>query len=68
MRIGAIMSDPNACYLGDGAFVTFTGYDFVLTANHHDPKLATNKVHLEVESIDRLNDFVERMKREKELK
>jgi len=44
-------------YLGDGAYVTFDGYGFMLTANHHDEYLATDKVYLEPQCIGRLVAF-----------
>jgi hypothetical protein len=34
-------------HLGDGAYATFSHHEIVITANHHDPDLATDKVYLE---------------------
>jgi hypothetical protein len=44
-------------YLGDGAYVTFTGYDYLLTANDHDPHRATDRVTLEPGAIALLTTF-----------
>jgi hypothetical protein len=65
------MSEPmdkelikNATYLGDGAYMAFTGYDFVIFT--HNGYGITNKVHLEDHVIKRINDYagvlVERFK------
>ena len=44
----------NSIHLGDGAYVTFTGYSYVLTANHHDPAQASDVVHLDERALDNL--------------
>lgn len=47
-------------HLGDGAYVTKTEYgDYILTANHHDPNIATDVVCIEALAMDRLIKFVE---------
>lgn len=50
-----------ADHLGDGAYVTFTGYSYVLTANHHDPAEATDQVHLEPSALAALLRFIKRI-------
>lgn len=51
---------PNkSTHLGDGAYVTHTGYDYLLTANHHEPDLATDKITLDLDALRRLMVFVE---------
>jgi hypothetical protein len=56
------MKPDNAMHLGDGAYVTFDGYGFLLTANHHDPKIATDTVWLEPTAMELLIEFTERIK------
>jgi len=52
--------DPeNAIHLGDGAYATFDGYGVMLTANHHDPAQATDKVYLEPFAIKKLQEWWE---------
>lgn len=39
-------------YLGDGVYAHFDGFQVWLTANHHDPREATDKIALEAETLD----------------
>ena len=50
----------NAIHLGDGAYATFTGYSFIITANHHLPSEATDTVHLDAGALRNLIAFAER--------
>lgn len=34
-------------HLGDGAYITFDGYGYMLTANHHDASIASDRVYLD---------------------
>lgn len=45
----------NKIYLGDGAYVEFTGYNFALTAENGE--YATNFVYLEASAIKLLVEF-----------
>lgn len=45
-------------HLGDGAYISFTGYSFLLTANHHDPEFATDTVSIDINDVDRLLQFI----------
>ena len=39
-------------HLGDGAYASFEGFDqIILTANHHDPAQATDRVYLDDRAI-----------------
>ena len=55
--------EERSAHLGDGAYVTFDGWGYLLTANHHDPNLATDKVYIEPSAIECLNEFVQRMQK-----
>lgn len=44
---------PNRIYLGDGVYVEFTGYDFVLKTQREDE----HYIHLEPEAIRSLVNF-----------
>ena len=55
----------NHDYLGDGVYVEYTGYSFILRANDHREGYRTDTIHLEPEAISALNRFVERMKDKK---
>lgn len=44
----------NSIHLGDGAYATFTGYSYILTANHADPMQATDVVHLDERALENL--------------
>lgn len=46
-------------YLGDGAYVRFTGYSFILFTS--DGITEMNHVHLEKNELDALDRFRERM-------
>jgi hypothetical protein len=50
----------NADYLGDGAYVGFTGHSFIIFTS--DGHLITNQVHLEQNELNSLNHFVEKIK------
>lgn len=54
----------NPVHLGDGAYATFTGVDYVVTANHHDPQMATDRVNLDANAIINLVEFVARCEQE----
>ncbi len=53
--------DP-AEYLGDGAYVRFTGFSFVVYTT--DGLSVQNEVHLEASALKVLDRFVKRMKQE----
>jgi len=48
-------------HLGDGAYVTYNGYELVVTANHHDPLEASDKVYIDPNGIENLKRFIERV-------
>ena len=50
----------NADYLGDGAYVGYTGYSFIIFTT--DGTTIQNEVHLKNNELKALNHFVERMK------
>lgn len=50
----------NPIHLGDGAYVKFTGHDYVLTANDHRPEYATDTVTLDPRALRNLVAFAER--------
>lgn len=49
-------------HLGDGVYISPDRFDgaLILTANHHDPELATDKVFLDPSVIDALLDYLRR--------
>lgn len=56
--------DPNFPkeYLGDGAYVAFSGYSFIIYTS--DGYRIQNEVHLEAHELCALNLFVKRMEQE----
>jgi len=46
-------------YLGDGVYVAFDGFGFWLHANDH--KNPTDRIYLEPEVLNALNNFVKRI-------
>jgi len=46
-------------HLGDGAYLTWDGYGFTLTANHHDPAQATDRVY--IDGIRDMRSLIERV-------
>jgi hypothetical protein len=55
---GEPMTIDKAVHLGDGAYVHHDGFHVVLTANHHDPVHATDKVHLEPRALEMFLDWI----------
>ena len=54
------MPAVESLHLGDGAYVSRTDSgDCILTADHHDPKLANGAVYLGQREINRLREFLE---------
>jgi len=57
-------------YLGDGAYVTidrdFEG-QIILTANHHNPELATDVIHLEPSAVDLLAKLINKSRPKREI-
>ena len=43
---------PKSIYLGDGAYATHLGHEVLITANHHDPILASDRVHIDTVGIE----------------
>ncbi len=48
-------------YLGDGAYIEYDGFGFILRANDHRDQLCTDKIYLEPRAIILLNEFVKRI-------
>lgn len=57
------MTNPyeSADYLGDGVYIEYTGYSYILRANDHREAYCTDTIHLEPSVIAALNRFVTRM-------
>jgi len=53
-------------HLGDGAYISVGSYrgEYLLTANHHDPRQASDCVCLDPRAMAALKNFVERAERE----
>ena len=47
-------------HLGDGAYASVGRYrgEIIITANHHDPDLATDRVYLEPEAVRSLAQWL----------
>jgi len=54
--------NKESIHLGDGAYVTFDGHGYIITANHHNIAHATDKIYLDLDGIDKLENFVKRIK------
>ena len=53
----------NPTHLGDGAYATFNQWgDVVLTANHHDPELATDTVTIDRRGMEALTRWYKELK------
>lgn len=50
--------EPKATHLGDGAYLTNGGYELIVTANHHDPEQATDRVYIEARALPALLHFL----------
>jgi len=55
------MEEPIIEHLGDGAYVTYNGYEIIFTANHHDPVMASDKVYVDEGGIEALKRFIKRI-------
>jgi hypothetical protein len=48
-----------ALHLGDGAYVTrYDDGSYIITANHHDPRQASDKIWIESEGMELLAAFL----------
>ena len=56
------MKPENMEYLGDGAYVEFDGFAYILKANHHLDEKCTDRIVLEPQVLAALNRFAARMK------
>lgn len=54
-------NEPRATHLGDGAYASTGSYggEIIITANHHDPEIATDKVHLGLYEVANLVRFLQ---------
>jgi len=50
-----------AAYMGDGVYIEFTGYSFVLRANHHTHSQCTDEIHLEPQVLEAINRYANRV-------
>ena len=53
-------------HLGDGAYATVNRDYYgqiILTANHHDPAMATDTIHLEPGMLDMIKDMLKEDKK-----
>lgn len=55
------MSDLSE-YIGDGVYASFDGCHVILRTGHHDESQCDNQIFLELEVLQRLNEFNNRMK------
>jgi len=53
-------------YLGDGAYVEYDGFGYILRANHHTDALCTDRIYLEPSALQSLIDFKNRIIKFKE--
>lgn len=51
-------------YMGDGVYIEFTGYSFILRANHHLQSECTDSIEIEKNVLDAINRFALRMENE----
>ena len=49
---------PTAIHIGDGAYISFDGYRYVITANHHLPEEATDAVYIQSQDACHLVNFI----------
>jgi hypothetical protein len=55
-----------AIHLGDGSYISRpNSYEWIVTANHHDPNQATDRVHIDDFAMKRLIAFVKEHEDEK---
>ena len=55
-----IIPYPEPEHLGDGAYVSCTSWGSLqVTANHHDPRMATDVVEIEPRSFNRLRRYLD---------
>ena len=60
-EIGDLKHLKESVYLGDGAYATFDGCDYVITANHHELKNATDRVYIDFEGMRKLEEFTRKI-------
>lgn len=53
-------------HLGDGAYATFTGHDYLISADDHRPEFATGTVTLDAQAMRNLIAFVKAWDQESE--
>ncbi len=51
-------------YMGDGVYIEFTGYSFILRANDHRNSHCTDTIHIEPHVLNAINRFALRMENE----
>lgn len=51
-------------YLGDGVYIQFDGYGYVLRANHHEEDSCTDQIYIEPSVFENLNLFVKHIKKQ----
>ena len=60
---GGMMNYMNMDYMGDGVYIEFTGYSFILRANDHRESHCTDTIHIEPQVLDAINSFALRMEK-----
>ena len=57
VELGDLSGLKESIHLGDGAYATFDGHGFVITANHHESDKATDVVHIDFNAMSKLIEF-----------
>ena len=51
----------NIDYMGDGVYIEYTGYSFILRANDHREHYCTDTIQIETQVLEAINRFALRM-------
>ena len=56
-ELGDLSELKESVHLGDGAYATFDGSGYIITANHHEPDKATDIVYIDFNAMNKLLEF-----------
>ena len=56
------ITKDNLSYIGDGVYITFDGYGYILRANHHEEDQCSDQIYIEPCVLRKLINFDKAMK------
>ena len=57
--------NKNIDYMGDGVYIEFDGFGYIIRANHHEQDSCTDQIYIEPSVLKKITNFVLRMQEQR---